>query len=316
MEGIASHFRISHILVGLTILAIGTSLPEIAVSIMGGLDKLTGISPNIDGIIIGNKVGSFLVQITLIIGLLALSKPLIISKWELKREGLMMIISITIFFLLALDGVVSQIDAVIMIIIYLSYLIFIIWSEKKIAHHRQEIINSEKSRLEAKDFEPIESPFKKPTIRKDILFFLIGLSLLLISAEITILVAHDLAKELNIPGNVIGILIVGFGTSIPELVADLTAIRRRSYGIAIGDILGSNICDILLATGSGAIFINFNVAPIILIFDVPMLFIAIFLACYLLWTQKTLKRWEGALLIGFYMNYVILKLCFFQSIVI
>jgi len=88
LENIADRFNISHIMVGLTILSIGTSLPEIAVSIMGGLDKLLGIDPNIDGIVIGNKVGSFLTQITLIIGILAVSHPIFVSKWELRREGL------------------------------------------------------------------------------------------------------------------------------------------------------------------------------------------------------------------------------------
>ncbi|MHA1498555.1 MAG: hypothetical protein ACTSRT_13565 [Promethearchaeota archaeon] len=94
LENIADRLNISHIVVGLTILSIGTSLPEIAVSIMGGLDKLLGIDPLIDGIVIGNKVGSFLTQITLIIGILAVSQPIFVSKWELRREGPMLFISV------------------------------------------------------------------------------------------------------------------------------------------------------------------------------------------------------------------------------
>ena len=111
---------------------------------------------------------------------------------------------------------------------------------------------------------------------------------------------------------VVGILIVGFGTSLPELVVDLTAIRRGSIGIAVGDILGSNICDILFASGAGAIIVNFNVPMIILVFDIPVLFLALALVLYLLWSEKTLKRWEGSLLIGFYCSYAILKLVLFQ----
>ena len=119
-------------------------------------------------------------------------------------------------------------------------------------------------------------------------------------------------KEFQISENVIGIIIVGFGTSLPELVADLTAIRRGSFGIAVGDILGSNICDILLATGAGAIIVNLNVPMIILFFDIPVLFLALMLVIYFLWTEKTLKRWEGSLLIAFYGIYAILKLVLFQ----
>jgi cation:H+ antiporter len=299
-------------MVGLTILAIGTSLPEIAVSVMGGFDKLLGIDPNIDGIVIGNKVGSFLTQITLIIGILAVSQPLFVSKWELRREGPMLFISLLIFLIFSLDGVITQFEALLMIISYFLYLILIIWSEKRLARAKPEVRLADKERLDPMSFDAIESPHAPSSLFKDISFTLIGLLILLVAAEFTLLSAHDLARELNIPENVIGILIVGFGTSLPELVADLMAIRRESYGIAIGDILGSNICDILLATGSGAIIVNFNVPMVILIFDLPVLFLALAIMLFLLWREKVLKRWEGGLLIAFYGIYVIVKLLFFQ----
>jgi len=140
----------------------------------------------------------------------------------------------------------------------------------------------------------------------------VGIILLLVAAELTVLAAVDLAKEFNIPGNVIGILIIGIGTSIPELSVDLTALRRKSAGIAVGDILGSNICDILLATGSGAIITSFNVPRILLFFDIPMLFLAISIAYFSLFTEKVLKRWEAMLLICFFGFYTFLKLSFFM----
>ncbi len=312
LENIADRFNISHIMVGLTILSIGTSLPEIAVSIMGGLDKLLGIDPNIDGIVIGNKVGSFLTQITLIIGILAVSHPIFVSKWELRREGPMLFISVLIFLLFSWDGILTQFEALIMIIIYFIYLSLVIWSERHLAKGKLKAEYLEKERLDAVSFEPVESPRKESSAPRDIGILLLGLIILVIAAEFTLLSAHDISKEFHIPENVIGILIVGFGTSLPELIADLTAIRRGSFGIAIGDILGSNICDILLATGAGAVIVNFNVPMIILIFDIPVLFLALALVLYLLWSEKTLKRWEGSLLIGFYCAYTILKLAMFQ----
>jgi len=312
LENIADRLNISHIMVGLTILSIGTSLPEIAVSIMGGLDKLLGIDPNIDGIVIGNKVGSFLTQITLIIGILAVSQPIFVSKWELRREGPMLFISILIFLFFSLDGILTQFEALLMILIYIAYLSLVIWSERHLAKSKLKAEYLEKQRLDSVSFEPVESPRKESSTPRDIGILLIGLIILVIAAEVTLLSAHDISKEFNIPENVIGIVIVGFGTSLPELVADLTAIRRGSIGIAVGDILGSNICDILFATGSGAIIVNFNVPMIILIFDIPVLFLALSLVLYLLWSEKTLKRWEGILLIAFYSVYVILKIAMFQ----
>jgi len=312
LENIADRLHISHIMVGLTILSIGTSLPEISVSIMGGLDKVFGIDPNIDGIVIGNKIGSFLTQITLILGILAATQPIFISKWELRREGPMLFISVLVFLLFSLDGTLTQFEALLMIIIYFIYLSLVIWSERRLQKVKLESSYMEKERLDTVSFEPIESPHKVSSTSKDIGFLLIGLFILLFAAELTLLGAHDLSREFHIPENVVGILIVGFGTSLPELVADLTAIRRGSYGIAVGDILGSNICDILLATGSGVIMINFKVPMIILVFDIPVLILALSIALYFLWSEKTLKRWEGILLISFYGVYTILKLSMFQ----
>ena len=312
LENIAYRLGVSQLLIGLTIMAIGTSLPEIAVSVMGGIDKLYGIDPNVDGIIIGNKIGSFLTQITLILGILGLSQSVYVSKWILRREGIMLFLSLFIFLLCAIDGVITRLDAIIMIAIYFIYLLIVIKSEKKLERRRQKIDYSEKERLDPLSLKPIEILLKPSTLKKDISFLIVGFLILLGSAEIVILAAHSLAIELNIPASVVGLLIVGLGTSLPELVADLTALRRESHGIAVGDILGSNICDILLATGAGALIVDFNVDPILIMFDIPVLFIAISLAYYFLWTEKTLKKWEAACLVNFYAVYVILKLLYFQ----
>lgn len=313
LENIANKLNISHLIVGLTVLAIGTSLPEIAVSVMGGIDKLLGVAPNIDGIVIGNKVGSFMTQITLILGILGLSQNIFISKWELRREGTMLFLSIFIFIVFALDLVITYFEAFLLITTYIAYLIFVIWSQKKIERKSLRVITSEKERLDPKSFETVDSAIETPSIKYDIGFFLIGLIILIIAADITVIAASIFAQELDVPANVIGILIVGIGTSLPELIADLTAIRRKSYGIAVGDILGSNICDILAATGAGAIIVEFNVPLIILVFDIPMLLIALCFVIFFFWTEKTLKKWEAAFLVGFYGFYALIKIMYFQS---
>ena len=313
LENIAHRWGLSHLMVGLTILSIGTSLPEIAISVMGGIEKLYVANPNIDGIVIGNKIGSFLTNITLIIGILGLSQKIFVSKWELRREGTMMFIAIGIFILFAIDLVITRFEAFLMMLAYILYLGFIIWSEKRIARDT-EYACSEDETLDPHCFEVVdESAIKTKSIKVDFGIFLAGLAVLIIAAEFTLIAAEGLSEILNMPANVIGILIVGLGTSLPELVADLTALRRESYGLAVGDILGSNICDILFATGAGAIISEFNVPLIILIFDIPMLIIAVCIVYYFLWTEKTLKRWEAAFLIGFYGFYALLKILFFQS---
>ena len=312
LENIANKLNISHLMVGLTVLAIGTSLPEIAVSVMGGIDKLIGEAPSIDGIIIGNKVGSFLTQITLILGILGLSQNIFVSKWELRREGTMLFLSIFIFIIFTLDLVITYFEGILFMISYVLYLIFVIWTEKRIERKDLGNITAEKERLDPKFFETANSTKKTPSIKYNIGIFLIGLLILLTAAEITVLAALSLANELNVPSSVVGILIVGLGTSLPELIADLTAIRRKSYGIAVGDILGSNICDILFATGAGVIIVEFNVPLILLIFDIPFLIMALSFVLYFFWTAKTLKKWEAAFLVGFYGFYALLKILYFK----
>lgn len=314
LENIASRYGVSQLLIGLTILSIGTSLPEIAISITGGLDKLTGLDPMIDGIVVGNKIGSFLTQITLILGILGLSQRIFVSKWELRREGGMLLISALVFFAFALDGVLNRLEAIAMISLYVAYMIFIVWSEKRIEKKKKEIklFLAQRDGIDPELQQDTSREVVDVSIKKSSVIFIIGLIILLISAEITILSAHQLSKLFSIPENVVGVLIVGFGTSLPELMADLMAIKRNSDGIAVGDILGSNICDILLATGLGTVIAEFNVSPILFIFDVPMLIIAVIIACFFLYTKNSLNLWESSALIGFYAFYVLLKLLYFQ----
>ncbi len=320
LENIAKKFGISHILIGLTILSIGTSFPEIAVSVMGAFDKVTGLDPTIDGIVIGNKVGSFFAQISLILGILGLTQAIFVSKWELKREGLMMIVALAIFFFCAMDGIISRIDAIIYIVSYFLFLIFIIWSEKKNERAEKEVrkylalkekIEDESSAIIKNVENKQDIPDIKNKVFRNLLIFLLGLTILLIGAELTVLNAHELAKILQIPQYIIGLFLVGVGTSLPELVADLTALKRKSSGIAIGDILGSNICDILLATGSGAIIVDFIVPPSLIWFDIPLLLGAIFLSLIFLWTDNTLTVRESLILIFYYSTYAILKIILF-----
>ena len=163
---------------------------------MGGIDKITGIDTTIDGIVVGNKIGSFITQITLILGILGVSQSIAVSKWELRREGPMLFFSVFIFLIFAIDGVLSRIEGVIMIVIYILYLLLIIWSEKRIAKAGFTVQNMEKERLNHQDFEIIESPIKTSSPRKDFGLFFTGLFILLIGAEFTLLSSHNLAKEL------------------------------------------------------------------------------------------------------------------------
>ena len=295
-EDIAHRFRISHLFIGLTVVAIGTSLPEIGVSVVGAIDILAGFDMSaVSGVVVGNKIGSFLNQLTIIMGLVGLTGIMSITKRELKREGIMLVLSIILFSLVALDLRITQLEGVAVTLAYLLYFIYLV---------RQETTLKSSSKVEE------EKPKTHPI--KDLLIILTGMSVLLLASELVVEGSIHLAEILNIPTSITGLLIVGLGTSLPELTLDITALRRGSAGIAIGDMIGSNIVNILFSLGAGAMISGFTVEPVLLLFDTPFMFLVAFLVIGLFLRNMRLERKEALVLVLVYASYVILKLMFFM----
>jgi cation:H+ antiporter len=296
-ENIAEHFGLSHLFVGLTVVAVGTSLPEIAVSVIGAIDILAGLEMSaVSGVVVGNKIGSFLNQLTIIMGLVGLSGLMTITKRELKREGTMLVVSIVLFALVAWDLQITQLEGVIVTLAYLLYFIYLV---------KQEGRAKSSSKMEA------EKPKMHPM--KDLFMILTGMVILLFAAEFVVEGSVQLAELFSIPTSVAGLLIVGLGTSLPELALDITALQRGSAGIAVGDMVGSNICDILFSLGAGAMISGFTVNPILLLFDTPFMFLVAFLVVGLFLRNMRLERKEALVLILVYVSYVLLKLTFFMG---
>ena len=296
-ENIARHFGLSHLFIGLTVVAIGTSLPEIGVSVMGAIDILAGQDISaVSGIVVGNKIGSFLNQLTIIMGIVGLVGLMSITKRELKREGTMLILSIILFSLVAWDLKITPLEGVAVTLTYLLYLIYLV---------RQEV--RFKSTPKAKEKMP------KMHLIKDLLMILIGMGALLLAAEFVVEGSVQLAELWSVPTSVAGLLIVSLGTGLPELTLAITALRRGATGIAVGDMIGSNICDILFSLGAGAMISGFTVEPVLLFFDTPFMFLIAFLVIGLFLRNMRLERKEALVLILVYVSYVLLKLIFFMG---
>jgi len=296
-ENIARHFGLSHLFIGLTVVAIGTSLPEIGVSVVGAIDILAGLEMSaVSGIVVGNTIGSFLNQLTIIMGIVGLVGLMSITKRELKREGTMLILSIILFSLVAWDLKITPLEGVAVTLAYLLYLIYLV---------RQEV--RFKSTPKAKEKMP------KMHLIKDLLMILIGMGALLLAAEFVVEGSVQLAELWSVPTSVAGLLIVSLGTGLPELTIAITALRRGVTGIAVGDMIGSNICDILFSLGAGAMISGFTVEPVLLFFDTPFMFLIAFLVIGLFLRNMRLERKEALVLIVVYVSYVLLKLIFFMG---
>jgi cation:H+ antiporter len=283
-QNLARFFKISELVIGLTVVSIGTSLPEIAVSISGGLGRLAGIETS--GIVVGNALGSCLNVITIIMGIAGLVGALLITKRELLRDGLMLAVSIILFFVVSYDLKITRFEGFILIIVYGLYILNLLREEKL--------------------YEKIKRP--ELHLLWDIISLVAGLFFVVYASKMVVLNGVGLAGIWGIKESMIGILIIGLGTGLPELAVSVSALWRKSTGIAIGNLIGSNICDLLLSLGLGTVISGFIVDSSLLRFDVIFVFFTALAVLFLLRSGRRLTKKEAVMLIVIYVVYLGLKL--------
>jgi len=226
--GIAKKFRISNLVIGMTIVAYGTSTPELAASVAAAGEH--------SAIILGNVIGSNIANIGMVIGASAIIVPLVVKKSVLRKEVLIMLGVSFLLVLLSLDGEISQYDGIFL----LGGLgVFAFYTYKDAMKHREE--NKEKTEKS-----------KKNISLKSVGLIGIGITLLYVGAILTVDNAVILAKEFGLSEKIIGLTVIAIGTSLPELITSIIAIRKGHTDIGIGTIIGSNIYNILMIMGVGA----------------------------------------------------------------
>ena len=275
--GIAAKFRIPQIIIGLTIVAMGTSAPEAAVSItaaMGGSADIT----------VGNIVGSNILNVLVILGLASAIVPVAVGKSTLKIDIPFMIAISAIFLLLGWDGTITRVDGLVLIALFAGYIGYMIW----------EALHSNEEGDEIK-----ESP-----VWKMLLSTVIGLALVVWGADVAVGAATKLAQIFGMSERFIGLTVVALGTSLPELFTSVTAARKGNADIAIGNIVGSNIFNILFVVGLSSMVIN---VPFAANFRIDML-VAI-ASCVFIWLaalkSKKLARWAGFTMLLGYVGYFV-----------
>ena len=284
---IASLFGISPFLVGLTIVALGTSTPEIAVSLMAALAGNTSVS-------VGNVLGSNIMNILIVLGLSALVAPLIVSAQMVKREVPIMIALTLIVFLLALDGILSRIDGILLCVLLSAFIRYTIVFGKKEQQEQKE--------RQANKPSPDEKRF---SIIGMIGLILIGLGFLTFGSNIFVKGAVELARHFGISEFVIGATVVAFGTSLPEIVTSMVAVWKNERDLVVGNVLGSNIFNLLAVLGITCIF-SPNALLIeqgVLNFDFPVLLAVSFACLPIFFIGHKVGRSKGALFLFYYACY-------------
>ena len=298
-SGIAKKFGISELIIGLTIVAMGTSAPEAAVSIAAAAKGSAGIS-------IGNVIGSNIMNIFIILGVVAAIVPLKIERSTVRYEMPFTILVTAVFVLMGRDGLITRLDGAILwagLLLYIAYLLR--QAKQKPAEAPTQ---AETGAASAATAEPAaEVPAEAPSIWKLIALTIAGLAVILVSSDYAVDAAVALAKIFNISDRVIGLTIVALGTSLPELVTSVTAALRGNADLAVGNVVGSCIFNLLFVLGTSALILPILCAPNFLS-DAYVAVGATILLLIFGYTQMKIARWEGALLVACYAAYAYIAL--------
>lgn len=281
--GIARKFGIPSLVIGLTIVAMGTSAPEAAISISAAFKGSADIA-------VGNVLGSNIMNILIILGLTAIITPLAVQKSTIKYEMPFMILITVVFGLLGLfDNVLGIFDGIILWLLFIAYLAYLFFMAKKGRAENEE------------DEENVDIPGR--SMPKLIIFGLIGVALIIFGSNITVDAASNIARTFGMSERFIGLTIVALGTSLPELVTSITAGLKKNADIAIGNIVGSNVFNVLFVIGTSALITPVAYQPQFLFDTIVCVATAVLLLVCLLNKDKKLKRWAGILMLLCYAGY-------------
>lgn len=288
----ASHlavtFGVSPLVVGLTVVAFGTSAPELAVSVQSAVSGRPDLT-------LGNVVGSNIFNTLTILGASALIAPLVVHQRLVRRDVPLVILASSVVFVLALDGRLGRLDG---LLLFGGILAYTAWA---IVVGRREGAEVE---------EQYEAEFGAERVHRhwavDIVLILVGLALLVLGSRWLVDGAVEIAEALGLSELVIGLTIVSAGTSLPELATSLVAAVRGERDIAVGNVVGSNLFNLLGVLGLSSLVASdgIPVADAALRFDLPVMLATAVASLPVFFTGFVIRRWEGSLFLGYYVAYV------------
>ena len=236
-ERIALRFNISEFIIGSTLIALGTSLPEMAASMAASFDHKSEIA-------IANAVGSNIMNITLVLGVIFLiAKPFNPPRDFFAKDSIWALMPILIFLLMSIDGEIGKFDATLLFVLMFAYLLFLFQDAK------------------SEEVEEVDQELRKSfSWLSAIGLLLVGFTMVVVGASFAIDSASNIAKSFGVSQWLIGVVVIAFGTSLPELIVSITAVYKGKVGMAIGNIIGSNLANTTMVIGGAAMVNNLNIS--------------------------------------------------------
>ncbi len=285
-SSIAKHFHVPSLIIGMTIVAMGTSLPETAVSVTASIAGSNALA-------VSNAVGSNIFNLMVVIGVCAVLTPVAVQKNSLKIDIPFSMVCALLLLVLGHDRMMlTRVNGLILIVLFAFFILYMIRSA-------QHSMNNEDSEFAAEAAE-----MKVMSVPKSLIFIVIGIAGITLGSDWVVDGAKTIASAFGISENLIGLTIVAFGTSLPELMTSIVAARKNEVDMALGNAVGSNIFNILMVLGiasalSPIAFIQENIIDIIILVGFS------FIVWLMAWTKHRLDKLEGLAMILLYAGYVV-----------
>jgi cation:H+ antiporter len=288
---IATRFGIAPVIVGLTVVAFGTSAPELAVSVSAAFSGTSDMA-------FGNVVGSNTANILFILGTSAVIGGLAVSQRIIRIDIPIMLLASVVVLLMGLNNMVGRLEG---IVLFAGIVVYTVWLIRGARKESKEVLGEYEDSIDELEVEIIEKPIV-------VLLGLViaGLTILVVGSQLLVNSASDIAESFGVSDLVIGLTVVAIGTSLPELATSVMAAFRGQRDIAVGNVVGSNLFNILSVLGLSSIVSpdGISVTDEALRFDIPVMIVTAFVLIPICWNGFMIKRWEGIIMVSFYASYV------------
>ena len=282
---VAHRFGVSEFIVGVVILSIGSDLPELAIAVDAGLKNFAG--GDYSDVVVGSALGSSLGQIGFVLGVAGLLAYLTLPRGIIFRHGATLLGALLMVALFGYDGEVTFTEGLALLLVYAIYLV--------------AMLNEVNGSGEA-------DHNKDTTLWRSAIYLVIGLVIVVGSAELTVSSAVNVARLLGLSDAVVAVILIGLGSSLPELTISIAAVMKGHHRMSVGNLIGSNVFDTLVPIGAAAVIAPLSFDSGMLRFEVPYLFFLTTVVLFFFVYKRGIQRWESVVVLGLYCAYVFVRL--------
>lgn len=276
--------NISELILGATIVSFATTLPELTVSLFASLEGHTTMS-------LGNAVGSIICNTGLVLGLVGLISPFKVDKNMFFSKSVLLLISVILLIVFGLDGKITKNDGLMLLIMLAIYMYT---NYKSVADENKKISKSSRKKENTNISELIYIG----------IFFVLGLIMMVVGSRLLVDNGVKIAQVIGIPQGVISLTVIALGTSLPELVSSITAIKKKHHAISVGNVLGANILNIVSVIGISAIPNNIPILSQTMKVDFPFMIVLLLVLILPTIKKNRIYRWQGLLMLVIYFTYI------------